>query len=252
MAKSRLVTVNLVTATATTITGSSEVTNRPASYLKSAARWKKWRSSTTTGDQNVIADFGSLTTIKCVAIVDWKRHAGGAVRADYWDGAAWQVFGTYAIPSANPTKLLTLWNTTGVSGSKIRIYFTNTLAGSDYVEIGVVIAGTYYQPTYTVVDGFELRLVDPSIIVAAADGQEEAQSRTAFHVLQGGYDYMPEADVDAFRSALATVGGRSPFLFAADPDDDDLNLYGRFSTGLTFRQRAARNYDIPIAVQEVR
>jgi hypothetical protein len=50
MAKARFVYENK--ALDATVTASSELANRPASYLKSSARWKKWRSSTSTGDQS--------------------------------------------------------------------------------------------------------------------------------------------------------------------------------------------------------
>lgn len=253
MAKSRLAYVNLATAAATTVTASTEVTSpaRPASYLKSAARWKKWRSATSTADQWALFTFSGTQTVKVVAIVDWKGHTGGAIRAEYWDGATYQTFGTYSLPASNPTKLLTLWNTTGVSTTRIRIVFANTAVVSDYVELGVVVCGSYYQPTYTVIDGFRVTPIDPSVIMAAADGQEEAQTRTMFHQVTGGYDFMPDADFDGFRAVFTAVGSRNPFLFAVDPDDDDLNIYGRL-VGITFGQRSGRNYDVPVTVQEVR
>lgn len=251
MAKSRIAYVNRVTSA--TLTASSEAASptRPASYLKSAARWKKWRSATSTADQNVVADFGTSQLVQVVALVDWKRHAGGAIRADYWDGAAYQLFGNFAIPSFNPTKVLTLWNPVGVSTSRIRAYFTNTAVVSDYVELGVLFAGAYYQPTYTVVDGFTVQLVDPSVIVAAVDGQEEAQSRTTFHRVAGLYDYMGQTDVDALRAVFASIGNRAPFLFAVDPDNNDEIVYGRLES-IGLQHRAARNFNIPLAVQEAR
>jgi hypothetical protein len=253
MAKSRLAYVNLATASATTVTASSEVAipARPASYLKSAARWKKWRSTTTTGDQWALFDFGSAQTIKVVAIVGYKRHSGGAIKAEYWNGAAYVTFSTYTIPSANPTGLLTVWNTTGISTSRIRVYFTNTGAVSDYVELGVVVTGTYYEPTFNVIDGFRVTPIDPSLHIAAADGQEETQSRTTYHQMQVSYDYMPDADFDGFRTVFTAIGSRTPILFALDPSDDDLNLYGQIAS-IDFGHRYGRNYDVPVLVREVR
>lgn len=250
MATARFVYANL--ALSATITASAEVTNRPASYLSSPARWKKWRSTTTTGDQNVVFDFGGSQTVQCVALVGWRRHTGGAIRADYWDGSAWQTFGTFTLPSANPTGLVVLWNTTGVSTTKVRIYFTNTAAASDYVELGVAVIGTYYAPTYGIADGCELVRVDPSDVVAAIGGQEQAQTRTKYFEVSGQFGAMPEADKDAVLAMYEANGRTVPLLWAVDPDDVDQILYCRLSAVQAFPHAFGTHWDLPIAATEVR
>lgn len=249
MAKARFVYSNQ--ALAATMTASASATARPAANLNNPARWKLWRSSTTTGDQNIVADFGSAKTIKAISLVDWLGHAGGVIRADYWDGATWVAFGTFTLPAFNPTKVITLWNTAGVSTSKVRIYFTNTATVSAYVEIGALVAGDYYQPTYTIVDGFQLEPVDPSLIVESVDGQEEAQARTGFHVAEGSFVDMPEADFDAFRVMFAANGRRKPLIFAIDPDDQDEVLYCRLN-GMPIRHSYGDNWSIAVGVRESR
>lgn len=248
MAKARFCYVNQVLSA--TMSASGSATARPVANLNNSARWKIWRSTTTTGDQYVIADFGSAKTIKVIALVDWVRHSGGAVRADYWDGAAWQTFGTFTLPSFNPTHVVAVWNTTGVSTTKIRIYFTNTGAVSAYVELGALVAGDYYQPTYTIIDGFTIEPVDPSLIVEAVEGREETQARPHYHTCAGVFQTEPEADVDGFRLMFATNGRRLPLLYAVDPDDADEILYCRLN-GLPLKHEYGDFWTIAVSVREV-
>jgi hypothetical protein len=251
MSKTRLAYDNLAVATATTIAASGEVTTRPASFLKSLARWKKWRSTTTTGNQTVDFDFGSSQTIKAVLLADWKAHSGGTLKAQYWNGAAWVDFGTFTQASPNPTKVIALWNTAGQATTKIRLLFTNTGAVSDYVELGVVFIGSYVEPTYTLIDGFRLTPQDPSLVVAALDGQEESQARTVYHLASGTFEVEPGATLDACRVIFGAIGLHAPFFFAINPDDPDEILYGRL-TELDYQHVYGDNWTIPVTVQEVR
>lgn len=251
MARARFAYDNLALATATTITASSEVADRPDDYLKSAARWKKWRSTTTTGGHTVEIDFGSSQTIKVVALVDWLAHVGGSITAETWNGATWDAFGTFTLASPNPTGVIALWNTTGVSTAKVRISFVNTGAVSSYVELGVAIIGTYFEPEHTLSDGFEIIPVDPSIIVAALDGQEEAHERTTYHLARGTFETLSSTALAGFRALFAAVGHRKPFLFAIDPDDASEMLYARLES-LPYEQQYQNVYTFPVAAREVR
>lgn len=157
--RARIIYDNL--ALTSTITANSQVSDRPASYLKSAARWKKWRSATSTGDQWARFDFASHL-VQGIALVDWRAHAGGTVKAEYWTGSTWADFATFTLPTFNPTRVVSVWVAGGVVTTRIRIYFTNTGAVSDYVELGVVLVGEYLEPSATLSDGFEMDLHDPS------------------------------------------------------------------------------------------
>lgn len=249
MAKARLAYQNL-TLTAT-ITASSELADRPAAFLKSAARWKKWRSASSTSDVTVEVDFGSAKTVKVIALVDWRAHTGGAILAETWDGSSWDAFGTFTLASPNPTGVIALWNTTGVSTTKIRVTFDNVAAADDYVEAGILLTGTYFEPSYTLSDGFELMPVDPSLIVASIDGQEEAQERTPYHVARGTFEVLGSADLAGFRAVFAAVGHRTPFLFAIDPEDDAELLYARLESS-PYEHQYQDHWTFPVSLREAR
>jgi hypothetical protein len=251
MAYARFAYENRVLRSATTITASSEAADRPATYLKSASRWKKWRSATATTNQTVTVNFNASTLVRVIALVDWRAHTGGSILAETWTGSAWTSFGTFTLPSTNPTGVIALWNTTGVTTTQIRITFTNTTSANESVEVGVVVAGTYFQPEHTLSDGFEITPVDPSVIVAALDGQEEAQTRTAYHTARGTFEVLDDTALAGFRALFASAGHRSPFLFAIDPADPGEMLYARLVESPYLHQYQDR-WTFPVTVREVR
>ncbi len=251
MPSSRARFVSTNRALTATITASASVADRPASYLSNTARWKRWRSTTTTGNQTVDFDFGSSQLVQVVALVDWKAHTGGTIKAQTWNGAAWVDFGTFAQPSPNPTGITTVWNVSGVSTTKVRVLFTNTASASDYVELGVVVAGAYFEPTATVSDGFEMTLVDPSVLVASVDGQAEALTRTEYHVIRGEFERLPASDLTEFRALFASVGTRVPFLVAVDPDSASEIFYARF-LALPISHVLQNTWTVGLELQEAR
>jgi hypothetical protein len=245
---------NLTLLTTTTVTASSALVNRPAANLKSPARWKKWRSSTSTGNQDFTVDFGTPMLIRAIALVDYKVHQGGGIRADYWDGAAFQPFGTYTIPASNPTGVIVLWDTVGKLTSKIKPVFLNTIAANDYVEAGVIYAGSYTEPVERGLDvEFAMYPVDPSTTVVSIGQQEESQKRPIYRMAEGLLKASTRTALDQFRPILDRLGLTDPFLFAADPANVDETLYARLSD-LKYPSATDRGdfWQMPLTVKEVR
>lgn len=249
LTRARLVYDNI--ALTSTITASASVADRPVSYLASPARWKKWRSTTTTGNQNVDFVFSSQS-VQCVALVDWKRHGtAGTITAQYWNGASYVTFSAFTLPTFNPTRVIAVWLPAGQTTTRIRILFTNVGAVSDYVEVGAVIIGRYIEPVSTLVDGFTLSLQDPSVLMSSVAGQTEAQQRPQFHVASGVFERLEDTDRVFFAQMFAAVGRYKPFLFAIDPADPDEMLYGRIED-LSYQHVLQSIWDVPLTVVEER
>lgn len=253
MAKARFCYDNK--ALGATITASTAVADRPASYLANAARWKKWRSSTTTGDENVVFDFGSAQTVKAMLLVGWKRHGtAGTIKAEYWTGAAWAAFGggtgLFTLPADNPTGVVALFDTVGVSTAKVRVYFANVGAVSDYAELGVAFAGSYFEPAFNVSDGFAMERVDPSIIVASDGGNESAYQRAQFFACSGRFEYMSAANRASFVTMFSAVGTFKPLFLALDPGNPDEMMYCRFAEKLPAEHVVRSSYNVPISMKE--
>jgi hypothetical protein len=229
---------------------SADATGYPKENAQNAARWKRWRSSTTTGNQNLDVDFGTSKTLQFVAVVDVTAHAGGTVKAQYWTGAIWTDLGTFTFSTITGVGVLWVSQAT----TKVRILFTNTGAVSSYVEVGVVLAGAYFQPTKQLRPGAALVRRDPTEYSFSVDGQGYAQRRTRYYSMEGEFAPMASTDRDAFITMYETVGRFKPFIFAFDHATMDRCIYGRFDDTLELDHvdGSVDKWAAKVAVMEVR
>jgi hypothetical protein len=235
------------TATPTT---SADAVGYPKENAQNDARWKRWRSSTTTGNQNYDLDLGGSKTIQFVALVNVTAHAGGTVKAQYWTGAAWVDLGTFTFSALTGVGMLWVSQAT----TKVRILFVNSGAVSAYVEIGVVRCGGYFQPVQQIQPGVLLDRPDPTEHVASVDGQEFAQRRSRFYSVAGVFAPLAAADRDAFIVMDDAVGTYQPFFFALDHASMDRCIFGRFESGLRIAHmpKTADLWSAAIALREMR
>lgn len=215
-------------AAAGTAASSADATGYPKENVQNPARRKRWRSSTTNGNQNWDVDFGTSKQIDFVACVDVTAHTGGTVKAQYWTGAAWVDLGTFTFSTVTGVGVLWVSQAT----TKIRILFTNTGAVSAYVQLGVVLTGGYLQPTKQMSPGAAMARVDPTEYAFSVDGQEFAQRRTRYYRVSGVFSPMNTTDRGLFVTMYETVGRFKPFVFAFDHTVMDRCVYCRFEDDL--------------------
>jgi hypothetical protein len=211
-----------------TPTSSADATGYPKENALNDARWKRWRSSTTAGNQNYDIDFGSSKTIQYVALVDAVGHTGGTVKAQYWTGAVWTDLGTFTFSTLTGVGIV--W--ANQSTTKIRILFTNSGAVSSFVDIGTVRCGGYFQPTAQIQPGVSLIRTDPSQAARSIDGQEFIQRRSLFSTFNGVFRPMEATDRNTFSTMFETVGRFQPFFYALDHSNMDQCLYAKFDVDL--------------------
>jgi hypothetical protein len=245
----RLAFENLVLASSTSITSSSDAVGWPVTNLGNSARWIRWRSGSSVGNQNVDSDFGSAKNVTCVVIADAVIHVGGTVKAQYWTGAVWSDIGTFTVPSPNPTGMIALWFGV-INTSKVRILFTNTGGVNSYVEIGALFVGTYFQPALSLAPRYGLKYEDPSVISRSTGGQRSADRRTPYFRLTGNFN-EPETDRASFIALLETCGKHTPFVFAINPDDPAYFVfYGRFDETPLFEHITLYRFGTPFTFSE--
>jgi len=224
----RIAYANLLTASGVVVSSSADATGYPASNLTNAARWKKWRSATGTGDQWVKFDLGSNKTFTVLAAISAKLHAGGTLKAqanatDVWTSPT--VNDTLTVPSPDFSGVLADW-IASQSLRWIRFYFTNVGAVSDYVQLGAVFAGTYLEPANTIEQGFTVTRVDPSIQRRATGGQRSALVLPKYHEVTGRLRPVVASARDDIRTMFEAVGDASPVILAVDPTVPGLTFYG--------------------------
>lgn len=232
MADSRLLYANVgvLSATWSQTTGGT-ATGYPLTNLNNFKRGLPWRSSTTNGNQVIVATF-PVSVIKAVVIINYLAHSGGGtIKAEYKNGGgAYANFGggtgLFTLPASNRTRLTALYETGGVTATDIRITYTNTGAVTTFVELGLAYIGGYSQPTQNVSPGVTQAMVDPSSVTYSENGQKYVWTRQKF--LQFGVTYRPlgDTDKDTVQSVFDSIGTGTPFIFAIDPTDVDLTAYG--------------------------
>jgi hypothetical protein len=252
----RLAYVNLLTASGVTISSSAQATGHPDDNLASVARWKDWRSSTTTGDQWAKFDLGSSKSFQVIAAIDVRVHTGGTLRfqanaTDSWGAPT--VNELITVPSPNFAGVLVKWLAASQSLRWIRFLFTNTGAVSEYVQIGAVFAGVYLQPTLSIARGVNVSPVDPSVVRTAIGGASSVVRRAQFHNIAGAFQWQESSERDNLRTAFKTVGRFTPCLFSVDPGDTGLTFYGRFEgMGVAHMAASVEQWDVPFQfVEEV-
>jgi hypothetical protein len=254
MAKSRFAWNNLLTASGVVISSSSEATGYSDDYLASAARWRKWRSATGTGDQWVKFDLGSNKNFQVLAAMNARIHTGGTLRAQANAADAWgapTVNDVFTVPSPDLTKVLADWLSAVQNLRWIRFYFTNTGAVNEYVELGAVFAGTYFEPTKAVAAGSpQVAPMDPSPTRRAVGGQRSAVRRAKFHVVPGQFWVVSAADQSNFRQMFDTVGGTEPLILSLDPADPSSTFYGVLEGSLPLQHYARDIYTLPFKFVE--
>lgn len=227
----RIAYSNLLTASTVTITSSADATGYPATNLGNPARWKKWRSSTTTGDQWVKFDLGANTNFQVLALTDVTLHtSNGTLNAqanatDVWTAPTVNDV-LSPLPSPDFTHVLADWLSAVKSLRYIRFYFTNVGASNSYVEIGAAFAGTYFEPTQSIASGVQVVRHDPSVERLAIGGERSAVIRPKYHEITGNFPVQSATDRDNWRTVFDTVGATVPCVFALVPGTQSLTFYG--------------------------
>jgi hypothetical protein len=250
----RLATTNLLAASGVTITSSGEASGYFDDYAATLHRWKKWRSSTSTGDQWIKFDCGANKTFTFIAAVSALIHAGGTLKFQAHTSDSWatpNVDQLVTVPSPDFTAVWTYFRAS-TSQRWFRFYFTNTGAVSSYVELAVAWAGTYLEPSASVAPGLTVRRVDPSPQRRAIGGQRLAVRRSKYHEVNGIWRSQVGSARDDIRTAFETSGGTEPVIFAVESGTPSLIFYGPVEAQLEMahREQSTDLWAIPFRVTE--
>lgn len=251
----RIAYANLLTAAGVVVSSSADATGYQASNLANPARFRKWRSSKTTGDQWVLFDLGANKTLTVFAAISAKLHAsGGTLKAQANATNSWgspTVSDTLTVPSPDFTGVLADW-IASQSLRWIRFYFTNVGAANDYVELGAVFAGTYLEPVKTIDQGLTVTRVDPSIQRRATGGQRSALVLPKYHEVAGRLLPQTSTARDDLRTMFETVGDATPIVLAVDHAVPGLVFYGALDGPLQVQhlKPSLNLWEFPIAFRE--
>lgn len=231
MANAALVYANLLLGSSVVITSSGDATGFPVTNLANPARWKPWRSPTATTDQWVLFDLGSNQNFQTLAVTDVTLHtSGGTLKAQANATNVWTaptVSDTISpLPSPDLTHVLADWLSSVQSLRYIRFYFTNVGASQSFAQIGAAIAGTYFQPTFSIAPALTLVRHDPSKERLAMGGERSSLQYPKYHEINGVFRLQSDTDRETWRAVFDTDGATLPWLFSLEPGVQSLQFYG--------------------------
>jgi hypothetical protein len=251
---SRMAYVNLLAASGVTISSSAEATGYADDYAATSHRWKKWRSSTTTGDQWIKFDCGANKSFQVMAAITPKLHSGGTLTVQAHTSDAWgapTVTQVISTPSPGLTNIWVHWLSAAQNLRWFRFYFTNTALASDYAELAVAWAGVYFQPSIEVTVGStQPARIDPSTRRVAIGGQRSSVTRSKYYRVGGRFMVGTQAERTNYSNFFNAVGSAQPFILALDTSDSELTYYGTLDEALSLSHVVDAFYELPFSFSE--
>lgn len=248
-------------ATTRVVDAFSAIPALPATASQNPDRTYVWRSTTTTGDQWLRLSTGPVGLgATCVAVANMRLHGSGGTAklqstTDPTGATGWADVAGASI-AAQDGDSRTSFKFFTSPGVRImwRIYFTNVGAVSDYVEVGYVFLGDYYEPDVNVTDGLNMDQVDPSVGVMSVDGQETFTIRTRYTTGTMEFEAVSASTLALFQTMWRTIGATTPFFLVLDADQTWTCWYGRLVDRIQrqFREGSATLYNVSMEFREAR
>lgn len=208
---------NLIDASGTVLTASSEVATLPVSNLANEFRTRIWRTGTGSATETVTIDLGSAQDVSSIILLDHTLTAADSAiaiqanNADAWgapafsQALAWQAGTIYAVFDA--VKNFRYW----------RLTFTKSAAGESR-DIGRLFLGTYYQttedPDY---DGYQESVEDYSRVQKSLGGQTYTDLLPRYAALQTKFSDIRNEQTQAFKAIAQQVGESISFFIQVFP-----------------------------------
>jgi hypothetical protein len=114
-----------------------------------------------------------------------------------------------------------------------KISFSDSGNTDGYIEVGRVFIARYFEPVYNFAFGWEIQVVDPSLIVSSIGGQKWTDQKDWFHRLNLPLNAVDDADKYAnFIALCKRMGKKKDFVLDLFPEDSGAKevyntFYGR-------------------------
>jgi hypothetical protein len=197
-------------------TPTSETDGLPVENLANELRTKVWRTGTSTAAENVVIDLGSAQAATCVILLDHNLTASDSAialeanSADSWGAPA---FSQALTRVAGP---ISAWFASQ-SYRYWRLKFTKSAAGQTR-DIGRLFLGTYYEgPTAS---SFDIKPQDLSKLGRSIGGQNYADARSIYDVIDLGFEVLEKAQYQSLREIADAVGTHTSFFVSVNHDEE--------------------------------
>lgn len=269
---------------ATTLTASSTVGAYSAANMLTDRKTKVWRGDKTAA-RTIDLVWPSSETVACVAFPFCSLSKVATIRVQVFSDAAFttQVVdsGTVSAVQSSPVGVASTdeWYGTPVGVNAYAyggyafavVYFTRNTACrsmritvSDttnplaYLEIGNIVVGDYWSPTYNVQAGeVSIEIADMSRHERSESGDLYTDVGARYRTMSLQLQYMPAADRNCMFRVLLGNGMKDPVMVSvvpesADKKDEELYaIYGRLSKGSAIQYQFMGQYQASLSIDEI-
>ena len=271
------------------LTYSSQDQNFPASNTRHRWHTKVWRSTCSYGEWLKV-DLGAATQIKTIILKhnNFSPYAVVKVQAnstDSWGSPAfeatlstisndimlssfdqtyrfWRLYiidtkialaGTYSGGKIlRSTDYGATWSDLGQQASQSYV-FSLTSNYDNYISLGRIYLGTYFQPSRYIHEGYTLNRIDPSALALTEGGQISSIQRTKYRRLTYLFSGMTSSDKTSFEAMFASRGLAKDLFVCDDTDNAQSNTYYvRLANDLEIRHLTGDKFEIAITPEELR
>lgn len=143
-----------------------------------------------------------------------------------------------------------------VAVKRFEIIVTSSGNADGYIEIGRVILGKAWSPTYNAEYGAQITPIDLSQISRTVGGDQKVDVRTMHKKMDFNLRYMPQTDKAALSAIVRKIGMRQPVFVSMYPNETDEvfqagNIFGRFESLSPFEHSLTNVYDTSITIEEI-
>lgn len=232
----KLLTTNLVTENATTVTASTSNPSFPASNLKHPFRSKRYRS-TSNSSVTVVFDFVTTEAVNTVVLL-WPKEEGIKLSGSAIIKIQANATNIWTTPAVDVT--LTVDNSYSVASHHFttdqsyrywRLYVHDPLSAWNYIELGTVWIGKSLS-IENAQNGFTFEIQDLSKTTSTAYGHEYVDEYPQRLNGEFNYSLLDYTAVQTLENAYRTNGSKKPVLLIVDPTQNVFNknhflLYGK-------------------------
>lgn len=267
--KLQIIPINLfddATNTATSSAAGFEIANAETEYKN-----ETWRS-TSLASQTITSTWATSATVSCVGMAFTNLHAGSTIRIKLYTGSAdtvpimdsgiqtlnyaystpkgFSTIGLIAFAFGGGTYYSTFF--ADYSIKKCEIILTSPSNPDGYIEIGRIIIGDRFEPTYNARVGIDFTYPETTQIKRTKAGDQVINRGTQSKQITFDLERMPDTDRQSMVEIFRRSGLHNPIFICLQPDNtgelfQSGQIYGRKSDNgvrYDFQNRHATKFTI--------
>jgi len=197
-----------------------------------------WRS-TSLSSQTITSTFAAATTVSAVALAFTNLHAGSTVRVKLYTETAdvvpvmdsgvqelyyaydppegFSTIGLIAFAHGGGTYFSMFFNDYAIK--KCEIIITSAANPDGYIEIGRVIIGDRFEPTYNARAGVDFTYPETTTVKRTKAGDQVVNRGTQTKQIGFDLEFMPDSDRQTMASIIRRSGLHEPIFICLQPDE---------------------------------